>query len=849
MSQHTIKSEEVFSSDLSEAITRRDFLKSTAFAAGAALLSVSNAHADFTSLNSTISEKLAKNWEYFRGSLGGVWDVWRADMAENTVWKQVDVPHCFNAYDAVDPDQPLYEGPGWYRRKLHVKNPFEHGRTLLLFEAAGQKCEVFVSLENVGKHLGGYDEFVIDITDAMIQVSKTFPQPGYIPLAVRCDNSRNSEIIPSSLNDFHRFGGLYRNVTLIYVPSISIERVHISARVLNSSSAHVTVRAKLRNPSQLRDGVQLRIRILDPQGSVVQTTTGQFKAWDGEQEISTFTLANPLLWSPSRPSLYRCEVQLVSGHGTMDVTERFGCRYFEFVDHGPFKLNGEQLYLKGTQREEDHAGCGAAMPEDLIRQEMTLIKDMGANFVGLGHHQQSRAVLNLCDELGLLVLEEVPWSRGGLGGDSYKQLAREMLGTMIDQHYNHPSVIFWGLGNENDWPGDFPDFNKEQIREFVKELDDEAHKLDPSRMTFLRRCGFCEDLVDVYSPSIWAGWYHGPYTQYKMKVQREWQTVPRFLHVEWGGESHARRHSEVPDRLLSKFLSGANFDEREREHMLSGGETVAFRDGDWSETYACNLLDWHLKEQESMPWLAGSAQWIFKDFSTPMRPENPIPHVNQKGLVERDMTLKEGYYVFQSYWATTPMIRLYAHSWKARWGDPDELKLVKMYSNCEMAELFVNGVSQGVKKRNSQDFPAAGLHWLVKFKSGENHLKAIGHMKQTVVEDVLLFEYQTARWGPATQIELLETGRNRESVRVEARLLDGKNTLCLNARNRVCFGLTGDGTLLDNIGTSTGSRSVEVYNGRAEIDFLHNDGNSVVSVRCKSLPTEFLTINRHPQTS
>jgi beta-galactosidase len=842
MTRPAIKLASALRTDPSNAVTRRDFLKSTAFTAAAAFVPVSNAYADFTSANGKTSERLTTGWEYFRGSLGGVWDVWRGDMVESTVWKQVELPHCFNAHDAVDPEQPYYEGPGWYRRKLQVRNPFENGRTLLLFEGAGQKCQAFISFEGVGEHVGGYDEFVIDITDATARASRIAPHAGEIPLAVLCDNSRDLETIPSSLNDFHRFGGLYRNVTLTYVPSISLERVHVAVEVSNSASAQVAIKARLRNPVLLRDEVQLRIRVFDPRGSLVRTGTGRFPAWDGEKEIWTLKLDNPELWSPSQPSLYRCEVQLASAQGTTTVNERFGCRYFEFVDHGPFKLNGERLRLKGTQREEDHAGFGAAMPEELIRQEMMLVKQMGANFVGLGHHQQSQVVLNLCDELGLLVMEQIPWSRGGLGGESYKQLARNMLRAMIDQHYNHPAVILWGLGNENDWPGDFPEFDKEKIRRFVKELGDEAHQLDPSRPTFLRRCDFCKDLVDVYSPSIWAGWYHGSYTDYKNMVEKARETVPRLLHVEWGAESHARRHSEDPDRLLLKLLSGSSFTESERERLLTGGQAVASQQGDWSETYACNLFDWHLKEQENMPWLAGSAQWIFKDFSTPLRPENPIPHVNQKGLLERDMTLKEGYYVFQSYWAENPMIRLYGHSWPARWGEPDEVKLVKVYSNCEMAELFVNGISQGAKRRNSQDFPAAGLHWLVKFKPGENRLKAVGHTKKAAVEDTLLLQYLTDKWGPAARIELRETVRAGERVKVEARLLDGKNIPCLDARDRVWFGLTGDGTLLDNTGTSTGSRSVELYNGRAEISILRNDGSSVVSVRCRALPTAFLTV-------
>jgi beta-galactosidase len=824
------------------AVTRREFLKSSALTAAAALIPVSNAQTTSNPAKDTYSERLASGWEYFQGSLGGVWDVWRTDMAESTVWKRIRVPHCFNARDAVDPEQTAYEGPGWYRRKLQIRNPFENGRTLLLFEGAGQKCEAFVSRERIGQHVGGYDEFVVDITDAVAKAATTGPHVAEIPLAVLCDNSRNLETIPSSLNDFYRFGGLYRNVTLVYAPSISLARVHITVDVPHSASAQITIKARLYNPIPLRDDVQLLIRIFDPRGSLIQTTTKRLPAWDGALEISTFKLDNPELWSPSQPSLYRCEVQLASARGTTAVNERFGCRYFEFVEHGPFNLNGERLFLRGTQREEDHACVGAAMPEDLIRQEMTLIKEMGANFVGLGHHQQSRVVLDVCDELGLLVLEEIPWSRGGLGGENYKQLARNMLSAMIDQHYNHPSLILWGLGNENDWPGDFPEFDKEKIRGFVKELGDEAYRLDPGRPTFLRRCDFCKDLVDVYSPSIWAGWYHGAYTEYKSTVEKARETVPRFLHVEWGAESHARRHSEDPDRLLSRLLLGSGFDDRERERLLTNGQTAAFQHGDSSETYACNLFDWHLKEQETMPWLAGSAQWIFKDFSTPLRPENPIPHVNQKGLIERDMTPKEGYYLFQSYWAEKPMIHIYGQSWSARWGEPDELKLVKVYSNCETAELFVNGVSQGARKRNSQDFPAAGLHWLAKFRSGENLLKAVGHAKAATVEDTLLLQYQTDKWNPAARIELREISRAGARVKVEARLLDGKNVPCLDARDRVWFGLTGDGTLLDDTGTSTGSRSVELYNGRAEISLLRNDGSSAVSVRCRSLPTTFLTV-------
>ena len=281
---------------------------------------------------------------------------------------------------------------------------------------------------------------------------------------------------------------------------------------------------------------------------------------------------------------------------------------------------------------------------------------MGVNFIRLAHYQQSRIVLNLCDSLGILVWEEIPWCRGGLGGEKYKAQARRMLTNMIEQHYNHPSVIIWGLGNENDWPGDFPEFDKENIRAFMKELNALAHHLDPSRKTAIRRCDFCKDIVDVYSPSIWAGWYRGIYTEYKQVTEEEFEKVNHFLHMEWGGDSHAGRHSENPDKALQQIKAAGAADERAGDASLFGGAARVSKDGDWSESYICNLFDWHLKEQETMPWLTGTAQWIFKDFSTPVRPDNPIPYVNQKGLVERDLTKKEGYYVFQSYWATKPMV-------------------------------------------------------------------------------------------------------------------------------------------------------------------------------------------------
>jgi beta-galactosidase len=844
-------------------VSRRAFLKSTSAAVvGGAVISdvpvgnlatngSCNLESETTQLSEvasqsieepTVNRRLTTGWEYRRGSLGGPWEAWRKVNDDANVWARVELPHCFNAMDAVDPDASYYQGPGWYRTKFQLTNPYPAGRTLLHFEGAGQKTEVYVHTERVASHVGGYDEFIVDITDPANKLSKSEKDPGLVPVAVMCDNSRDLEMIPSNLSDFNLYGGLYRYVNLVYVPAISLERVHVlGTELLSNGKANITVRTRLHNPASLKDEVEISVAVTNPQGREIHSSSRTFTPWSADQALATFVIDRPSLWSPNSPVLYRCLVTLKSVHGSTQVTERFGLRSFEFVKGGPFKLNGERLLIRGTQRHEDHAGCAAAMTEPLIREEMRLIKSLGANFVRLGHHQQSRIVLDLCDELGLLVWEEIPWCRGGLGGERYKEQARRMLRNLIDQHRNHPSVIIWGLGNENDWPGDFEEFDKDKIRAFMTELNTLAHSLDPSRKTAIRRCDFCKDVVDVYSPSIWAGWYRGRYTEYKTLTQEEGRKVDHFLHMEWGGDSHARRHSEAVEQTLAKFVSGQTPDERGLDYQLTGGVSKASSDGDWSETYICNLFDWHLKEQEAMPDLTGAAQWVFKDFSTVLRPGNPVPRVNQKGLVERDFTLKEGYFVFQSYWALHSMVHIYGHSWPVRWGEKDEAKLVKVYSNCPAVELFVNGKSAGVKKRNSQDFPAAGLRWLVPFKEGENVMRAVGRRDALEVTDEITFAYQTEKWEKPSKLILEELGQVDDTSTIEVRAVDSKGILCLDARNVVRFGLTGDGRLIDNLGTSTSARKLELYNGRALIR-VQLKGKAIVSVASEGMSTTFLTI-------
>jgi len=794
--------------------------------------------------------RLTEGWQFLKQDLGGIWEavrpVGKGNPESVPLWQDVSLPHCVNATDAVDPDVNYYQGPAWYRTSIAVANPYTSGRTLLHFEGAGQQTDVYIYTTKVGGHTGGYDEWWVDITDAVAEFKKTevFNKQfqGRIPVSIRTDNTRNLERIPSSLSDFNVYGGLYRYLNLVYVPALSVDKLFVKAATdVKGKTGTLELKARFYNPG-MHKAATVDLVITDPSGKVVQQGKATLNDLTGDVTLASYAVKSPVLWSPERPALYTATVVVRSDGGESRYSERVGFRHFEFVEKGPFMLNGQRLLLRGTHRHEDHAGVAAAMTESMMRTEMKMMKAMGVNFIRLGHYQQSRIILDLCDSLGIFVWEEIPWCRGGLGGPVYQEQARRMLTNMIEQHYNHPAVILWGLGNENDWPGDFPEFDKEKIRAFMTQLNDLSHKLDPSRMTAIRRCDFCKDIVDVYSPSIWAGWYRGIYTEYKSASQDEFNKVKRFLHVEWGGDSHAGRHSENPDRGLGKIAAGKGADERAGDASLYGGQARVSKDGDWSESYICNLIDWHLREQETMPWLSGSAYWPFKDFSTPVRPDNPVPYMNQKGVIERDFTPKEAYYVFQSYWTPKLMAHIYGHGWPVRWGDADEEKMIKVYSNADEAELFLNGKSLGVKKRNSQDFPAAGLRWLTPLTAGENHVRVIARKGKETVQDEISFRYQTDKWSEPASLHLETLAQENGIATIQVTAHDAKNILCLSAANVVRFGITGDGELIDNQGTSKGSRVVQLYNGRAIIRVRLQGGQSVVSAKVDGLPVALLTV-------
>lgn len=766
--------------------------------------------------------RLSSGWEFVRQELSGIDDVIESERAANMSskpsWQKVCLPHCYNSDDAVAPDVPYYKGIGWYRITLPIDNPYRDGRTILEFEGAGQKVQVYVYDELVATHVGGYDAWMVDITEAVARFKKHAAAErfkGGVPVAVRCDNRHDEELIPSDLSDFNLYGGIYRHVNLVYLPKVGVQQIHVTPTLSNKrKKGSLSVKMQVYNPLHQQGGTWSYV-IKDPVGKVVARAEN-LSVTDNHGASPAITLkGKPLLWDVDNTRMYTCVLTLHAAGEQQTFEVPFGFRETQFVEHGPFMLNGRRLLLRGTHRHEDHAGVGAAMTDAQMRQDMLQMKEMGVNFIRLGHYQQSDLILHLCDSLGILVWEESPWCRNYVTSDPMKEMSKRMLRQMILQHYNHPSVMLWGMGNEVDWLQKEPYFDQQVVRAFLKEMVDLSHQLDPSRLTSLRRCDFARDIVDVYSPSIWAGWYKANFHDYAKMEREGFESVARFIHAEWGGDSHVGRHADGDFQEIS----------------------VGDKNSDWSESYIVKLFDWHLKEQEKMPWLTGACFWTFKDFSTPLRPTNPIPYVNQKGVVQRDNTPKESFYVFQSYWTEKPMVHIYGHSWPVRPEQKDGQYEILVYSNCDEVELVVNGQSQGVRRRNTDDYPAAGFHWNVPLRSGDNSIKAIAHKGKVMLTDEMHQQVQTGTWGTPSKIQLSRITLPDGAPALQALLVDAQGKICLDSRDVVEFGSTRPDALLQNQGTATGSRVIQMANGRAVIRVLKHDRSCAFSAWLRNNPT------------
>jgi len=748
---------------------------------------------DILPSTSTLTQRqkinINQDWQYIEDSQTKISEI---DNAEG--WQAIDLPHTWNQWDAVDNSPGYRRDASWYRKEMKIPS-YDQAQYILYFEGVNISSTVYLNGTEVGGHIGGYVGFEIDVTDHIKKDQQN-------TIDIRVDNSYNRDVVPSQKADFFIYGGITRDVWLKILPNVNFKNIQISTPDVSAKSADTEVVIDFHNAGSLGRNHQVKCQIIDPSTSevVAEKTIKANKAKKGKC-LKLPSVSNPKLWSTSSPNLYEVKTQLLDGATIIDEkTETIGYRWYKFDDYGA-----------------------------------------GANFLRLGHYPQDPTVYETCNKLGIIVWDELPWCRGGMGTDQWQANTERLLEEQIQQNHNHPSILFWSLGNEIYWLPDFENGDdKDMLNNYVSKLNDLAHKLDDSRMTAIRKYYAGSDLVDVFSPSIWSGWYAGVYTNYGKTLKENQKKYKRFLHMEYGGSSHVGRHTENP-------ISGdgsMNEDDWAEVANQVNIKNIA-KTGDWTENYIVDLFDWYLGITETSEDLTGNAQWAFKDFGTPLRPENAIPYLNQKGLVDRDGNPKDAYYVFKSYWSDDPFTYIESHTWTERRGPKDKARNVSVFSNCESVELFQNGKSLGKKNRVLGEFPACGLNWDVVFTQGKNELSTIGYKDgKKIADDKMVVNYEYQQADKADHIDLTYKKLDNGNYLVEAFMKDKNGNRVLDYEKHLYFSRDGEGKLLKDYGTPTRSQVIQMANGYAAIELQPaTSGRAIIEARNQDFKGSYLTIN------
>ncbi len=452
-------------------------------------------------------------------------------------WRDVRVP---GSFANVAPQIDRYEGPGWFRRSLRVPAEWQGKRVVVHFEGVNHTCKVWVNGRLVGENPDAFLGFDVPLGSDM-----HFDQDHTI--AVRVDNSRRRDIIPGGRLGWHPFGGILREVELRASDACRIESVKVTAEP-GGTDGSLSLRAVVANGYDQERTGRLEVAVLDQTGTeCARFTLGPAAIGAGKRE--TFeagkSIAGVQTWSPEQPALYRAEVRLVVEDKIIDTASvRFGFRKIE-TRGARLCLNGRPVFLTGFNRHEDSPKTDMSPDHELTRKELLRMREMGCNLIRLCHYPQHPRTIDLCDEVGLLVMCEIPlymWPGLEEGLGNYRgtvESAQRQLAKMIERDYNHPAVIFWSVSNEIHT-------QHPEVRGTNVVLVQQAKRLDPTRLAVHvsdhwqqgrpRADSFGED--DVICLNGYPHPKEGPawWTTRLEELHREYPGKP-ILVTEFGGEA------------------------------------------------------------------------------------------------------------------------------------------------------------------------------------------------------------------------------------------------------------------------------------------------------------------------
>ena len=725
---------------------------------------------------------------------------------DDSKWQQVRVPHDWAIYGpfsinndrqnvAITQDGQKeamehagrtgglpFVGVGWYRLSFEAPDFSEGKRAIIIFDGAMSQARVYVNGHEVGFWPYGYNSFHFDITDYMNLNGKN-------ELAVRLENDTDS-------SRWYPGAGIYRNVHLLVVDDVHIPvwGTQLTTPIVKHDVARIELRTEVVRPGAIAvESLRIVTEIKDCKGNIVARAENGISRYDNDYFEQEFDVENPELWSVESPVLYTAESKLYAGDTLKDeYTTRFGIRTIEIKpDEGMF-LNGVMTKFKGVCNHHDLGPLGAAVNDAAIRRQIRILKDMGCNAIRTSHNMPAPELVEACDEMGMLLMLETfdEWQTAKVKNGYHKYFndwAERDLVNLVHHFRNNPSVVMWCIGNEVPDQGD-----KLYGPKLSRWLQDICHREDPTRPVTQ---GMDQPHNVVYNNMAAvmdvAGFNYRPHL-----YGNNYYSLPQQIIL--GSETA----STVSSRGVYKFpverRSMAKYDDHQAssydvEHC--GWSNLPEDDWMWHEDYDCCI---------------GEFVWTGFDYlgePTPYYSDWPS-HSSLFGIVDLAGLPKDRYYLYRSHWnKEAETLHILPHwTWPGREG---EVTPVFVYTNYPSAELFINGVSQGVRTKdttinlentNSAEAEKAlkrqkryRLMWMdVKYEPGTIKVVAYNEAGEAVAEE----EVRTA--GAPHHIEL---SVDRATIKADGRdlafvtvsVVDKDGNLCPMADNKISYSVKGAG--------------------------------------------------------
>ena len=700
-------------------------------------------------------------------------------LLKNTViaWQNISLPHTAQP-EPIQKVAQQWEGVCLYR-KFFVVPMADKGRHIALeFEAAMQEADVYVNGRHAFNHKGGYLPFYIDVSALLLYGKEN-------SIVVKLDN-RYSPVIPPAKPlkdlDFNYYSGIYRNVWMItknklhFTNAIAANKtagggLFVHFENVSNQSATVLVKADVKNDDAALQTAQVKLLLKDKAGKVVAETLSRPQSIEkgGSQEFAqALKIINPNLWSPANPYLYSLSVQIVQNGKLVDEQKvPTGIRSIRF-EAGAFYINEQKLNIRGTNRHQEYPYIGNALSDNAQYRDAWKIKDAGFNFVRCSHYPQSPAFLDACDELGIMVMDGIPgWQF--FGNNSFQQNSYQDVRDMIRRDRNHAAVILWEASlNES-----------AMSKEYMQRTHEIVHEELPFKDAY--SSGWLDAAYDVFIPAR----QHAKAPDYWNKYKKQ----KPLLIAEYGDWEY--------------YAGNAGFNQKDYSNLLKEEKTSRQLRGQGQKRLLQQALNFQESHNDNLRGIAvGDANWVMFDYK-----RGYADDLESSGIMDIVRLPKFAFYFYQSQVDPSmnrnnnfgkPMLQIANY-----WQEASDT-VVKIYSNCQAVELFVNGISSG---RQSPDKDPASTNLkhppftfqLSQFKAGT--IKAVGYINS---KKVVQSAQSTA--GKATGIRLRADisgkpfkANQNDVIFVYAEIIDAKGNIVHNASNEIDFSITGDAAIVGEV--------------------------------------------------